>query len=233
MEKDRPVRLSPTTGLNLFMECPRCFWLHYNERVHRPRGIFPSLPGGMDLVIKDYFDQYRGSLPPELEGKVDGTLVPDKKLVDAWRNWRTGLEYFDKNLNAALFGALDDCLLKDGPSSSSGQVYIPLDYKTRGSAPNDGDSEKYYQLQLSSYMLLLESNGYPVGKEAYLIYYYPKKVEKNGVINFNVEPVRINASSNFAKEIFEKAVKFLKEPLPKHHSSCEYCSWSRDRNEFD
>jgi len=103
---DKPIRLSPTTGLNLFKECSRCFWLHYNERVKRPRGIFPSLPGGMDLVIKKYFDEYRGSLPPELEGKIKGVLMPDVNLMNKWRNWRTGLEYEDKELNAVLFGAL-------------------------------------------------------------------------------------------------------------------------------
>jgi len=217
MLKNKPIRLSPTTGLNLFRECLRCFWLHYNEKVHRPRGIFPSLPGGMDLVIKDYFDQYRGSLPPELEGKAEGMLVQDKKLVDQWRNWRTGLEYYDKNLNAVLFGALDDCLID----------------KTRGSAPHNGDSERYYKLQLSSYMLLLESNGYPVGDSAYLVYYYPKKVETGGVVSFSVEPIKISASAGFAKETFEAAVNFLKGPLPKHHTDCEYCMWNRDLLEFD
>ena len=42
----------------------------------RPRGIFPSLPSGMDRVIKTYFDHYRGSLPPELVGEVEGKLIP-------------------------------------------------------------------------------------------------------------------------------------------------------------
>ena len=102
-------RISPTTGLNLFRDCPRCFWLHYNERVHRPRGIFPSLPGGMDLVIKKHFDKFRGSLPPEIDNKVEGKLVPDLGLLNKWRDWRTGLEYYDKERDAVLFGALDDC----------------------------------------------------------------------------------------------------------------------------
>jgi hypothetical protein len=61
------IRISPTTGLSLFNECPTCLWLGYNKKVQRPREIFPSLPSGMDLVIKKYFDQYRGTLPPELE----------------------------------------------------------------------------------------------------------------------------------------------------------------------
>lgn len=222
----QPIRLSPTTGLNLYSECPKCFWLHYNKNVHRPRGIFPSLPCGMDLVIKDYFDQYRGSLPPELKGKVAGTLMPNLKLMNRWRNWRTGLEYQADQLNAVLFGALDDCLMV-------GPEYAPIDYKTRGFAPNAGDSEKYYQTQLDTYALLLSANGYPVKDFAYLIYYYPKAVKDNGIVHFNVAPVKVATDLSRAKKTFEDAVVLLSGPMPKKHSGCEYCSWISDRYGFE
>ncbi|GAI53572.1 unnamed protein product, partial [marine sediment metagenome] len=48
-EKNK-IRLSPS-ALNLFLQCPRCFWLEKNKGIKRPRGIFPSLPSGMDSVI--------------------------------------------------------------------------------------------------------------------------------------------------------------------------------------
>lgn len=220
------IRLSPTTGLGLFRDCPKCFWLHYNKKVHRPRGIFPSLPGGMDLVIKDYFDKYRGSLPPEMEGKAKGSLMKDNKLMNQWRNWRTGMEYVDDKLNATLFGALDECIEYDGK-------YIPVDYKTRGSAPREGDSEKYYQTQLDTYALLLDANGYEAEGTAYLVYYYPQKVEVNGKVMFNVETKELTASPDRARKIFEAAVKLLRGPMPKKHSGCEYCSWGGDLSEFN
>jgi hypothetical protein len=217
----KPLRLSPTSGLNLFNDCPRCFWLHYNGRVPRPRGIFPSLPGGMDLVIKDYFDQYRGELPPELKGRVRGKLLEDVGLMNLWRNWRTGLEYFDKQRNAALFGALDECLVHDGK-------YVPLDYKTRGSAPVAGDSERYYQTQLDAYALMLEANGYPVADFAYLVYYYPERVSENGAVRFNVHPVELSLDAHRAKNTFEQAVDSLQKSLPDRRESCEYCSWHKN-----
>lgn len=56
------IRLSPAS-LNIFLDCPKCFWLEKNKSIKRPRGVFPSLPGGMDPVIKTYFDFGRlGSL---------------------------------------------------------------------------------------------------------------------------------------------------------------------------
>lgn len=226
MNNNQPIRLSPTTGLNLFKECPRCFWLHFNKNVHRPRGIFPSLPGGMDLMIKKYFDQYRGQLPPELKGKVEGSLMPDLGLLNKWRNWRTGVEYYDRELNAVLFGALDDCLLDNN-------YYIPLDYKTRGFPPKEGDSEKYYQTQLDTYSLLLSTNGYQTRNFAYLVYYYPEEVKEKGIIKFNIKPVRVETDLERAKKTFGDAIKLLKGPIPEHHSDCEYCSWINDRLGFE
>lgn len=226
MTKNGIIRLSPTSGLSLFLECARCFWLHYNKNVHRPRGIFPSLPSGMDLVIKDYFDQYRGALPPELVGKVKGVLLDDLPLLKRWRNWRTGMEYHDAKRDATLFGALDDCLFVEGR-------YAPLDYKTKGSAPRDGDGERYYQTQLDVYTLLLQKNHYKVADVGYLIYFFPRTVHERGMVQFEVHPVKINTKPERAERIFFAAVDCLKGTLPKHHSSCEYCVWNRDRMEFE
>ena len=213
------TRLSPST-LNLFLECPRCFWLQFNKEIQRPRGIFPSLPGGMDRVIKEYYNGYRKMkrLPPELEGKVEGLLFPEEALLEEWRDWRKGLSYEDKTLDVVLRGALDECLVKD-------EFYIPLDYKTKGSAPNQQDSEKYYQNQLDCYCLLLELNKRPTCSLGYLVYYYPGKVEKNGVVQFKVEPIKMETEPFRAKETLEKAVKLLKGPLPSSEG-CDYCEYT-------
>src|SRR3989344_1807319 len=94
--KDGRIRLSPSS-LNVFLECPKCFWSDLAKGAGRPRGIFPSLPGGMDGLIKKYFDKYRalGKLPPELEGKIEAELFLDNELLNQWRSWRTALAYED------------------------------------------------------------------------------------------------------------------------------------------
>lgn len=234
------IRLSPST-LSLYKECPRCFWLQINEKVARPRGIFPSLPGGMDLVIKSYFDKYRGSLPPELAGKIDGVLMDDMALLNKWRNWRTGLEYYDKEKDAVLFGALDDCLVKSTKSEiRSTKHYMPLDYKTRGFPPQEGASEEYYQHQLDAYTLMLAENGYEVGDHAYLVYYYPKVVKENGAVDFEVKPVKIGTNTERIRKMFRGAVDVLSGDLPRSHSGgangsalCEFGTWYKLAMEFD
>lgn len=232
--------MSPST-LSLYKECPRCFWLQLNKKIARPRGIFPSLPSGMDIVIKKYFDKYRGALPPELEGKIDGVLMDDMFLLNKWRNWRIGLAYHDKERDAFLFGALDDCLVKSTKSEfRSTKHYMPLDYKTRGFPPQDGASEIYYQHQLDAYKLMLSENGYRVTNHAYLIYYYPKEVKENGAVYFEVKPVKIETDKERIRKMFEDAVDLLNGELPKEHASganggasCEFGLWHKLAMEFD
>ena len=221
-EEKRIIRLSPST-LNLFLKCPRCFWLHFNKKSKRPRGIVSSLPGGMDKVIKEYFDKYRlkDELPPELKGKLEGKLMPDLALIKKWRYWQTGLAYKDKETGAVLGGAIDDCL-------QNGKFYIFLDYKTRRSPPKEGwlvYSEKYYKNQLSCYTLLLKENGYKVKNYAYLIYYFPKVVKENGVVEFDIKIVKININIHEAKKNFLNAVKLLQGEIPPRSPGCEYCNW--------
>ncbi|OGY21949.1 MAG: hypothetical protein A2126_00970 [Candidatus Woykebacteria bacterium GWB1_45_5] len=213
------VRLSPST-LNLFADCGRCFWLHINKSIHRPSGPFPSLPGGMDNVLKPYYDKFRtsGKLPPEIEGKVEGKLFPDLAKINRWRNWRTGLEYFDHERNAKLIGALDDLLLVDGGK------YAPLDYKTRGSLIKD-DSHTYYRLQLDLYALLLKENNLPPAPFGYLIFYSPKEVLEGALTRFTVEPVKVGIDAEAGRAVFEKAIGVLKGEIPPHHSSCTYGLW--------
>ncbi len=212
------VRLSPST-LNLFAECTRCFWLRVKKRIHRPSGPFPSLPGGMDRVLKTYYDKYRiaDKLPPEIEGRVEGKLYPNLTKINKWRNWRTGLAYFDKKCNAKLIGALDELLVVSGK-------YAPLDYKTRGSSINES-SHTYYQLQLDLYALLLKENSLPPADFGYLVFYSPEKVVHGAVTHFKAEPVKVATNPESGRAVFEKAVELLKKSVPPHHSNCEYGIW--------
>ena len=150
------VALSATT-LKLFQECPRCFWLHVNKKIERPRGPFPSLPAGMDRILKVYFDGYRadGKLPPLIEGRLPGKLSTTPLT----------LGFNDASLKNRLWGKLDDCVVfPDGRLA-------PLDHKTRASPPPDEQyTINYYKFQMDVYALLLERNGYPTSRDAYLVY---------------------------------------------------------------
>jgi CRISPR/Cas system-associated exonuclease Cas4 (RecB family) len=227
MNNTQLIELSPSS-LNLFLECPRCFWLYKAKGIHRPSGPMSSLPSGMDLLIKKYFDKYRalGKIPPAIEGKIQGKLLEDQEKLNNWRSWQsTELKYVDENLNAVLRGGLDECFVWN-------DFYIPVDYKTRG-FDLKANSEKYYQNQLNCYTLLLEANGFKTPSFGYLIFYIPKELKENGIVRFNVEPVKVKTNPQDAKKLFEEAVKLLRGPAPPSHSTCDFCSWSNDWLNFE
>lgn len=203
------------TTLKLLRECPRCFWLHFHGR-KRPATIFPSLPGGMDEVLKKHFDRFRknGRLPPEV--KLDGArLFPDQARLDSWRNWRAGLRTFSKGHE--LMGAVDELL------SVGGKVVV-LDYKTRG-YPVKEDTWAYYQDQLDIYTYLLSKNGQATVDYAYLIFYHPTSVLENGDVRFHAELVKVDVDASRAEKLFQEAIAVVEGPEPESSEGCEFCRW--------
>ena len=212
-------KLSPS-ALSLFKDCPRCFWLHQNDRHKRPKGIFPSLPSGMDKILKEHFDGFmeRGELPPEL--KEDSIcknmkLFEDKELLEEWRNNFRGIRYEDSDGNL-LRGAVDNILV-------NGDKLIVLDYKTRG-YPLKEDTPHYYQNQLNIYTFLLRENGYKTENYGLLLFYHPNKVLETGEVLFNTDMIKMKVNPLEGKKLFTDALKFLKGKCPKKHEHDD-CSW--------
>jgi len=214
-----PFKFSPSS-LSLLKECPRCFWLHFVKGVKRPSTPFPSLPAGMDRILKAHFDSFRdkGELPPELR-QLNGEvrLFDDAELLAVWRNNLKGVQWTDDNGN--LFrGAVDNILQK-------GKKLIVLDYKTRG-YPVKEDTAAHYNDQLDIYNLLLRENGYETEDYGYLMFYYPKEVEADGDVAFNTELVKMKISVKNAESIFKKALEVLNAPMPPEPSQeCGFCEW--------
>src|SRR3989344_3531829 len=109
----KQIKLSPSS-INLMIDCPRCFWLQIVKGISRPSGAFPSLPSGMDAVLKKHFDRFmeKGELPPELISLKDYQLFDDKELLKIWRSNFKGLEYLDNKSGILLHGAIDNILVK-------------------------------------------------------------------------------------------------------------------------
>lgn len=226
------IKLSPS-AIKAFQDCPRCFWLDKNHKIKNPRGIFPSLPGGMDRIIKPWYDQHRaaGAKPPEI-AKLPGSLFLNQAKLNEWRNAFKGIAttIARPTFTIELHGGLDDLLM---PASS---MHDPLDYKTRGAAPkHDGSSEIYYGTQLSTYAYLLERNGLKTTGKGHLVYYWPK--EKLGGAGdrfaFDSEIVTLDVKPELVETWVEKAMACLmSDRMPSSHPNCEYCASSVARMNF-
>ena len=212
-------KLSPSS-LNLMKECPRCFWLAQHKVWKRPAGIFPSLPSGMDGILKIHFDKFRDKeeLPPELcnNGECKNMkLFDDEEKLKIWRSNFKGISFTDKEGNI-LHGAVDNILQK-------GKKLIILDYKTRG-FPLKEDTAEHYQNQLDIYNFLLRKNDYETEDYSFLLFYVPKEVMTTGEVIFNTELVKRKINIKNAEKIFDNAIKLLNEDCPK-----DKCGWCEGR----
>ena len=216
-----PYKLSPSV-LKLLKDCPRCFWLHVNKKIKRPAGIFPSLPSGMDKILKAHFDSYRDkkAVPPELHELKGIKLFDNVELLNVWANNRKGITIADKEGNV-IGGAVDYILVK-------GNKLIVLDFKTRG-FPLKEDTADLYQNQLDIYNLALQKNGYKTEDYAYLMFYYPEEVDKTGHVKFHIDLVKMNISVKNAESIFKNAIKILKGKMPPSAENCDFCKWQKLR----
>ncbi len=217
-------KLSPST-LNIMQECPRCFCLSQHNVWKRPPSIFPSLPSGMDRILKTHFDKFRdkGELPPELCDNshcknIDNSHCKNMKLFDdvekmkVWQSNFKGISWTDKNGNK-LHGAVDNILVK-------GKKLIVLDYKTRGYALKE-DTAEHYRLQQNIYNFLLRKNDYQTEDYFFLLFYVPKEVMPTGEVIFDTELVKMKVDVSQAEKTWKKALKLLNSDCPT--KSCEWC----------
>lgn len=91
--------------IDLFLECPRCFYLNRKLGVGRPPGFPFTLNSAVDALLKQEFDIHRASGKPhpliERYG-VDAWPVPHDYL-EKWRHNFTGVQYLHVPTNLLIF----------------------------------------------------------------------------------------------------------------------------------
>jgi hypothetical protein len=207
------------------LECPRCFWLHIVKKIKRPNGPFPSLPSGMDKILKLHFDKFmeKGELPPELRELdcVNGCkLFDNKEKLEIWRSNFKGIEFLDEESGILLHGAVDNLLIRE-------KKLIVLDYKTRG-FPLKEDTHTHYQTQMDLYNFLLRKNGYETEDFTFLLFYYPNQVTETGEVIFDTKLVEIKTNPENGEKVFKEAITILEqEEPPEPREECEFCFWAK------
>jgi hypothetical protein len=217
------------SGLKLFLECPRCFWLDVHHKIKRPPGYPFTLSIAVDYLVKLEFDTYRqkGELPPVLKkyGIKDAHLYKSENLIE-WRNNFKGVAHYDEDLNAILYGAVDDILEFD-----DGSLAV-IDYKSSGAREITIYDD--YQKQMDTYNYILNQKGYQTQPEAYFVFY---KVMKEGETAFNnmlkfTEEVReVKVNTSWVGPAFEEAIRTARsEKIPKpgmngKNGHCDHCHY--------
>ena len=100
-----PFKIS-RSKIDLFIECPRCFYFDRRVGISRPPGFPFSLNSAVDALLKKEFDIHRAkeTRHPLLERYgVDAQPAPHKDL-DKWRHNFTGVQFLHTPTNFLVYG---------------------------------------------------------------------------------------------------------------------------------
>jgi len=214
--------------IDLFLNCPRCFYLDNKLGVKRPPGYPFSLNSAVDHLLKKEFDIHRAKNKqhPLLERYgVDARPVIHKDL-DEWRENFKGVKFFHKPTGMTISGAIDDLWI------NSKDEYIVVDYKSTSKDEEivalDKDWQDGYKRQMEVYQWLLRQNGYKVSDTGYFVYCngITDKQAFDAKLEFDVTLIAYTGSDSWVETTIEKIKKCLDSDLiPDSGDDCDYCEY--------
>jgi len=231
-----PFKLSPSK-IDLFLECPRCFYLDRKLGVARPRGFPFTLNSAVDYLLKKEFDIHRAKNQAHPLMKTYGIdAVPfEHPKLNEWRHNFTGVRFLHEPTNFLVFGAIDDVW-----KNKNDELHI-VDYKATAKNEKvnlDADWQISYKRQMEIYQWLMRGNDFKVSDTGYFVYANGRKdaVAFDAKLEFDVDIIPYTGNADWIDDTLMEIKKTLEgEKIPEAAANCEYCAYRQkaDRVEYD
>lgn len=236
-----PYKLS-RSKIELYMQCPRCFWLDVRHKITRPSSPPFNINKAIDELFKKEFDLYRGQKKPHpLMQQFGVDAVPyTHKDLDTWRHNFTGVSTLHVPTNLHIFGAVDDVWV-----NPAGELLV-VDYKATAKAEPvkalgaEGTWHDMYRRQMEVYQWLLRQNGFNVSDTGYFVYATgnPGKDVFDGVVEFETHVFPHRGNSEWVEQTITNMKACMEsDTMPAVGTAamggpCEFCSYARKRTEL-
>lgn len=222
--------------IDLFLECPRCFYIDNKLGVKRPSIPPFQINKAVDHQLKQEFDVHRAENtqhPFQKEYGINAKPAQHEK-IDEWRENFKGAQFLHEPTGLLVTGAIDDLWI-----DSNGE-YIVVDYKA--TAKNEPVKEldtkwhESYKRQMEVYQWLLRKNELKVSNTGYFVYctgkYDQKAFDKK--IEFDVVLIPYVGDDSWVEPTIYKIKQCLEnKDIPKRGDECEYCAWWYARSEYE
>lgn len=219
------IKLS-RSKLELFLDCPHCFWLDMKKGVKRPPPAPYTINSAIDALLKEEFDVCRkNSTAHYLIKKYNINAIPYKcDQINAWRHNFTGIQFHHKPTDFLVYGAVDDIWV-----NPAGELIV-VDYKATGA--NNYQIYPGYKRQMEVYQWLLAKNNYKVSKTGYFLF---AKVNKNGgfaegKLSFNLFLEPQEGDIFWVEEAIVSACKIIDSIVSQANPECPYCQFAINSN---
>lgn len=228
--RDEVFKLS-RSKIELFMQCPRCFYIDRRLGVDRPPGFPFTLNSAVDALLKKEFDLLRkGKEAHPLMKRYNIDAIPaEHPNLDEWRINFKGVAYLHKGTNFLISGAIDDLW-----RNSRGE-YIVVDYKSTSKNGEiialDKDWQKAYKRQMEIYQWLLKRNLGKVSNTGYFVYCNGKTdLDRfDAKLEFDLTLIPYEGNDCWVEDIIYKIHKCLNsDEIPAAAEDCDFCLYRKD-----
>lgn len=241
-ERNKPYQPGQTTTfkisrskIELFMQCPRCFWLDARLKIKRPSGPPFQINKAIDELFKKEFDTYRTKSEPHplmLDNQIKAIPYTHEDL-DKWRQNFVGVQFLHEPTNLLIFGAVDDIWVND-----DGQLIV-VDYKATAKASEitlDADWQIMYKRQMEIYQWLLRQNGFEVQDTGYFVY-TNGRLDLDGFydkVEFRTKVIPYTGKDNWVEPTILKMKEAMEGNMPAVGTAamggeCDFCSYAKAR----
>lgn len=221
--------------IELFMQCPRCFWLDARLKIKRPDGPPFQINKAIDELLKKEFDTYRVQAKPHpimTDNQIKAIPFAHDNL-NTWRHNFSGVSTTHLPTNLHIFGAIDDVWVNDQ------EELIVVDYKATAKNSEvslDADWQISYKRQMEVYQWLLRQNGFKVNDIAYFVY-ANGRLDSDGFNNrveFRTKVISYTGSDAWVEPAIEAMKACVDGDMPDVGTAamggeCEFCAYARAR----
>ena len=224
--------------IELFMQCPRCFWLGERKRIKRPSGPPFQINKTIDELFKKEFDSYRKAKKPHpLMTKNKVQAIPfEHEDLDTWRHNFSGVAIEHEPTNLHIFGAVDDVW-----ENKSGELIV-VDYKATSKNAEitlDSDWQIMYKRQMEIYQWLLRQKGFKVSKKGYFVY-TNARMDLEGFgdrLEFKTKVIEYEGDDSWVETAIIKMKECMEVDMPEvgvaaMGGPCDFCTYAKARTEL-
>ena len=214
--------------IDLFLNCPRCFYLDRRLGVAQPPGFPFSLNSAVDELLKKEFDAHRakGTAHPLMKAYGIDAVPFQHEKMDEWRDaLRRGVQYLHEPTNLLITGGIDDIWV------SPKKELMVVDYKATSKKAEvnlDAEWQIGYKRQVEIYQWLFRKNKFKVSDTAYFVYCNGDSDKKafDAKLEFNIKVIPYKGSDHWIEEVIYKIKETLmSDTIPESNDDCDYCKY--------
>lgn len=218
--------------IDLFLECPFCFYVDRRLGVGRPPGFPFTLNSAVDKLLKKEFDIHRAqntAHPLMTTYKINAIPFSHKEL-DNWRDNFKGVQFLHQPTNLNITGAIDDLWINDQAE------LMVVDYKATSKDEEvnlDADWQNSYKRQMEVYQWLLRQNNFKVSQTGYFVYVNGRtdKEAFDGKLEFDVKIIPYVGDDSWIEKTINTLHKCLMDDrIPSSSPNCDYCAYRQAVN---